>query len=711
MSAAQIGNEMAHRVSRRSLWAVSLAALLAVAGCAAAPVGVTRADALTVRRQLTANALSGGEPSISSRNALNRLNLADSFEEDPDKALAELRSLALATGENDLYYALAELSFLHAERTESRSWHLAAALYAWSYLFGDGAPDPFDPRLRTASDLYNRALTEGLSTPDDEYVDLRGGTFPLPFGELRIEFDEAALSWHGRHLRDFIPVAELEVHGLRNRFRTPGIGAPLAASAAVDDLDQASDFLPPRLKIPVTAVLVVEEVRKQLAAGTVRARLDLHTDTDPEMLSIAGRHVPLEREQTATIAAMLADSPIWKQELRAFLGKVTFVTLEEGQLVGLRPHQPGRIPVVFVHGTNSSPGRWAEMVNALDNDPRIHDAFEPWFFFYNSGNPIAYSSYLLRKSLTEAASRMDPAGKDPCLRDMVVIGHSQGGLLTKMTVVDTGDRLWRNASNKPFEEVRMTDEQRELVRQIAFVKPLPFVRRVVFIATPHRGSYLVSRDFIRRLVSSLVSVPKRVTDLASGLVTADPTAFTVADLGTMTAIDNMSPRHRFIRTLVEIPIAPGVVAHSIIPVRGSGPIESGNDGVVEYSSAHIEGVESEKVVRSDHSTQGTPETIEEVRRILLEHAAAANCGGAPSAPVASGSQPALPLEGLAKERGQLLVLEQEGVVAVLRLELAGEDVDSIRAQCIDELPRLVGRVEPITRERSDEGLAAAHPAE
>jgi hypothetical protein len=49
------------------------------------------------------------------------------------------------------------------------------------------------------------------------------------------------------------------------------------------------------------------------------------------------------------------------------------------------------------------------------------------------------------------------------------------------------------------------------------------------------------------------------------------------------------------------------------------PYEDGNDGVVEYKSAHVEGVESEKIVRTFHSSQAFPETIEEVRRILLLH--------------------------------------------------------------------------------------------
>lgn len=611
-----------HDLGLRLRVSALLAAVALLAGCVGIPVGVTRADPRTVHRNLTANALSVGEPSLDTRNVLDRLDLVETFDSEPAQALAKLRELALASGENDLYFALAELSFLHAEGSGDHSWHLAAALYAWSYLFAGEPPDPFDPRWRVAADLYNRGITEGFTAADGT-VDLRAGTFPLPFGELAVEFDESSLEWNGRHLHRFIPVAELEVHGLTSRFRTPGIGAPLAANAGVEDPDHSKELLAPRLKIPTTAVLLVDDVRKQIADGHVRAQLELHSDPDPETLLIAGQHVPLEREQTATLAAMLADSPFWKLELQAFLGKLSL--LEEGRLIALRPHRPGRIPVVFVHGTNSSPGRWAEMANVLDNDPRLRRRFEPWFFFYNSGNPILYSSYLLRKNLSEAVAELDPSGEDACLRDMVVIGHSQGGLLTKMTVVESGDRFWRNISDRPFDQVRMDDAQRQLAREAFFVEPLPFVRRVVFIATPHRGSFLASYQLIRRLMAALMRLPVRVTQLTTSFVTLNPGAFEAADLGSITALDNMDPRHRFVRTLSETPIAPGVAANSIIPVKGDGPIESGNDGVVEYSSAHIDGVESEKVVRSDHSTQSRPETIEEVRRILLLHAASAPC--------------------------------------------------------------------------------------
>ena len=60
-------------------------------------------------------------------------------------------------------------------------------------------------------------------------------------------------------------------------------------------------------------------------------------------------------------------------------------------------------------------------------------------------------------------------------------------------------------------------------------------------------------------------------------------------------------------------------------MKGRGRTEGQDDGVVAYKSAHLEGVASEKIVRSTHSCQSTPATILEVRRILYEHLGIA-CG-------------------------------------------------------------------------------------
>jgi hypothetical protein len=163
-------------------------------------------------------------------------------------------------------------------------------------------------------------------------------------------------------------------------------------------------------------------------------------------------------------------------------------------------------------------------------------------------------------------------------------------------------------------------EDRELLTKSLLIKPLPFVRRVIFVATPHRGSYQ-ALGLLGNFASWLVNMPGRFAKLSVQVLTLQSKGLLLGPMtGVPTSIDNMNPNNRFIRSLSEIPIVDGVFAHSIVGVEGSGPPAEGGDGVVKYSSAHIEGVASENIVRSGHSMQGNPETIQEVKRILTEHA-------------------------------------------------------------------------------------------
>jgi hypothetical protein len=145
------------------------------------------------------------------------------------------------------------------------------------------------------------------------------------------------------------------------------------------------------------------------------------------------------------------------------------------------------------------------------------------------------------------------------------------------------------------------------------------VKRVIFIATPHGGSKLAGPR-LARLISKIVKEPADIVQGLGETIARNQDAIALRSLSDIpSSVENMSPSNPFLVTLHSIPVAEGVPAHSIIAVKGDGPIEEGNDGVVTYDSAHIEGVESELVVRSEHSVQGNPATIREVRRILLEH--------------------------------------------------------------------------------------------
>ena len=597
--------------------------LLALGGCTSF-VTVERVPPEVVGQELAASALSGPRLSTATRNVLLEHGLLLPFEERPASVISQLHRAMTAEGAHpDILFALAETSLLQARVDGDRMRYLAAAIYAYAFLFsedyGEG-PSRFDPRLRLAADLYNRALALALASDDGEEVVPRDVRFTLPFAEIDLVLAPGARRVGEYAITRFVSVGDLEVKGLAMRYRRAGLGVPLAASVSlVDPTGPSRDFLPPAVRLPVTLLMRIPDVRRALMDGrALTASLEIYLADEPEALNIGGESVPLEVEPTAALALGLSTLRVLTREVEHFVGISTPGQPEE-TLASIVPYRPGLIPVVFVHGTFSSAVRWAEMVNRLEADPEIRRHYQFWFFTYDSANPIAYSAMRLRRLLNAAVTRIDPQRKDPALSRMVLIGHSQGGLLVKMMVVDTGDQIWRKISRAPIDDPRFSAGTREMLREALFVTPLPTVRRVIFISTPHRGSFVAARQLVAGVVRRLVRAPAALTELASDLA-RHPDLVGARGYLLPTAVDNMSPRNPFLQALAEVPLAPGIHAHSIISVAGPGPIRLADDGVVQYSSAHIDGVESELVVHSSHSTQSTPATIEEVRRILRLHA-------------------------------------------------------------------------------------------
>jgi hypothetical protein len=395
----------------------------------------------------------------------------------------------------------------------------------------------------------------------------------------------------------------------------------MASLAPAKGTGHVYSLVPPPLKVPVTVFLRIDHVREGLATGQLRGALEVYSMDTASEIEVDGRPVPLEFEPSAALAYTLDRAPVWDSEIRAFL-RGSFLQ-GGGALYALTPYRPGRVPVVLVHGTVSSPGRWADLVNELQADPRIASRIQLWLFTYNTGLPILYSAGLFREILTKTVSELDPQGSDPALRRMVLIGHSQGGLLAKLAVVDSGTRFWDNVSETPLEELQVSDATRAILRRSMFVTPLPFVSRVVFVATPQRGSdvagFLVQR--LRWLIAWAVTLPPSLVRATGEVLVGseDPLLRRQLRQGLPRSVDNMSPGNQAIKTLATLPIAPGVTSHSIIALKAGGSLGEGGDGVVSYRSAHLDEAVSELIVQSGHSVQSHPEAIEEIRRILLQH--------------------------------------------------------------------------------------------
>jgi pimeloyl-ACP methyl ester carboxylesterase len=618
-------------------WVLLLAVVILLQGCVT-PVGVRTLDSKEANRRLTETVLSDDQLSAPTLQILNRAGLEKQFQSEPAEVITVLHKALPTAREADRLFALAELSFLHAAKSGDRSFFLAAAVYAYAFLFPQdpgASPDPFDPRFRTAVNLYNRGISGGFSEPENRQVVipkrrrviLEEGVYSLPFGELSVHIDPDEFRYGPFRMVNFVDTAELEVRGLRNTYRWPGIGAALAAALKHRPGAEEREFamVPATLRVAATAFLRLENVEEGIRAGRVEGLLTLHTTQEVTSVTVGNRAVPLEYALTAALADTLEGSQAYAIELKAlFAGdfKILKDTARfKDNVFLMAPYRPGRIPLVLVHGTASSPARWAQLLNEIFNDRELWNRYQVWLFTYNTGNPILYSGGILTQGLRSVVQQLDPAGTDGALRKMVVIGHSQGGLLTKLTAIDSGDRFWDRAFTVPIDQVDVSSDTRELLRRSFFYEPLPFVNRVVFISTPHRGSHL-SGGYITDMLRRLISLPFTLLSPLQEAFQRNPEAVTTramkAEIPRST--DNMDPDSPFIKTFASIPIAPGISAHSIIAVANpEDPKAEWDDGVVAFSSAQIDGVTSELVVHSGHSAQESPLAIEEVRRILVEN--------------------------------------------------------------------------------------------
>ena len=185
---------------------------------------------------------------------------------------------------------------------------------------------------------------------------LEPGVRPLPFGTLQMTLDESGLSWGGYRLDQFVSTTTLEVRGLRNRYRRPGLGAPLAASLAPGKASAnviGAERIGPRTKVAVTALLRLEDARASLASGQVRGRLEVYAADQASLVTVDGQAQPLEFDSTAALAATLDGSPLYAIEIAALLRGGTIA-----RAAAARPH-PGRVVhAAAVPARRRSPWRW-----------------------------------------------------------------------------------------------------------------------------------------------------------------------------------------------------------------------------------------------------------------------------------------------------------------------------------------------------------------
>ncbi len=501
------------------------------------------------------------------------------------------------------------------------------------------------PKALDARAVYASALSDFLRDSSRDRLRLdRKWEDKLGSQGINVHFDPEASTWTPDRFDEFLIASDYKIEGLDHQFKYEGVGVPLIGVRRFRPWELGSregeaKFLMPRQVYPVTAVLKLRgkgnggdgvelaSLKEDLPTSPVAIPptpnaeyvLELHDPIVERRVEFDGRSEPLAADLTTSLAYHFIHSPL---PILQEVGLLDPQWLEKlAGLYMIHPYVPGKIPVIFVHGLRSSPAAWLKVMNEIRGDPNLRERYQVWLFLYPTGTPFPYSASKLRKSLFELRDVVDPDHSDHALDRAVLIGHSMGGLISRMMISKSGEAIWNLVGTRPFDELNATPEHKEMLRDMFFFEPHPMITRAVFIATPHRGSEL-GDQFIGRLADRLIRLPSSLRKTYRALIVQNGRDFFTPEVrsGLPSSIDELRRDNRLLKAMNTLPVRPGLEAHSVIARENPlDPVELSTDGVVAYTSSHIDWAASEIVVKGDHGCQDTPETIEELRRVLSLH--------------------------------------------------------------------------------------------
>lgn len=583
-------------------------------------------------------------PSERTQQLLRRYNLMERYRSEPDYVIRWMQDICRATPNMEEVHALAELALIQGQwltRTgddlEAQEMFATAVVHAYQFLFDsslDIQRNAYDPQFRRICDVYNLAL-EGMLRSLCAHEGIENGVvYRLGKGEqvfeLRIELKGR---WKDDEFEKFELVNDYEMQGITNRYHTYGLGVPLLAVHKKSFREgTSSEYYPPRLTLPMTGFCEVypgetsfDEEGKPRKIRT--AVLTLYDPLEETNVMVEGRTVPLESDITTPLAYHLNDPLLNTGVLETLSMFNANLGADLYGLFLLEPYDPNKIPVVMVHGLWSGPVTWLEMFNDLRANRELRNNYQFWFYAYPTGQPFWISARQMRQDLATLRSDLDPYREASALDQMVLVGHSMGGLVSRLQTIESGDEFWRLISKTDVGEWDGNPEALAKLKGTFIFEPNSQVKRVITLASPHQGSRLANN--VTQWVSrKLFTLPDIITNDIDQLAIRNSGKVANRKLLTMsTSIDALSPDSPFIQSMNAIPLNPAVHFHNIVgnappenPLQKAGLFFDEGDGVVSLESANAIAAESRVEVPAEHQkVHQHPRSILEVRRILLEH--------------------------------------------------------------------------------------------
>ncbi len=411
------------------------------------------------------------------------------------------------------------------------------------------------------------------------------------------------------HLDHLAPADFVKIKGaLKNHYTVDGLGAAMVARTNWSEIDP----MVPRSGVwfPLTAFLNLDKPTAPV--------LGLKDPTrNGGNISLGGRQVPLSADYSAFIARDFQER---QKQILDVPAMFRFEYFQERMgLQRISAFDPNKKPCILVHGLNSSPSTWSKTVNEFISDQQIREEYEFWTFGYPSGAPIPYLALKFRESVDQMCAFREANGATQ--PKLTVVGHSMGGLLAKTMTQTSGDENWNRVFRVPVDELQIKGENRKLLRDMLYFEPHDHIDKMIFVAVPHQGSH-IAKAAPAKLVGDMIQVPRQLMAISREILKTSKSDLT--PLGLMiakevpTSLDQLRLHSKTMELFSAMPLNPKVRYYSVIgnSSRPGVPLEKTDDNMVPYLSAHLTGVESEKVIRSDHKSHQAPEGIAEIIRIL-----------------------------------------------------------------------------------------------
>jgi pimeloyl-ACP methyl ester carboxylesterase len=416
--------------------------------------------------------------------------------------------------------------------------------------------------------------------------------------------------WHASDFQRLHPPPTEREPLLTRRYGCPGIGLPLVVERARNPGDPIeARFLPTQSFFAATAVLRFPTPGGEETAAV----LEFHDPMSVRGVSTTAGEAPLAFDLSAPVAKTLEIAP--RTYFAGFIEPGGAVT--KARLNFLQPYQPGKVPVILIHGLYSDPQSWADLINDLRTVPRFVQQYQLWVFRYPTGQGFLQSAAALRKELRAAVCQLDSGRSDLALRNISLIGHSMGGLIAKLQVTYSEQHVWSRLANRPLDAIVTTERTRAFLAETCYFDPSPDVARVIFIASPHGGS-LRSSAAVGKCASQLVQPSREQASLQQQLVVDNPDTFNpLVERRFPTSLDMLTRKSPLLDAMRQMRLRPGIRLHNLLGTSHPLTLDGPSDGIVSVASATHPGCESVLAIPASHTRiHRTVEASSEVLRIL-----------------------------------------------------------------------------------------------